>query len=273
VGNVRRQNNVLELFADTDKLVRDSDGDKLNDGQEYNLGSDPLDANSPVADGGIDTDGDGLSAAQEFARNSDAENPHSPLAFGAEDLDQDGWPNAVDVDYIENGDFDGDGLENQFEYDTGNDPRNPDSPALGGDTTAEANSSLDSDNDGLDNTAELMAGFDPANANSPVLAGGEDLDGDGEVNAVDPDYDPQADADGDSWSNSFEYRHGTDPATATEFSSFPTPVVTRNSATDALIHSYTLLTARTLAMWSKTVQLLSSTTHHADLARSASATP
>jgi hypothetical protein len=99
-------------------LVRDTDGDRVVDGAECALGSDPVNASSkPVA--GTDADGDGLSDAYENAIGSNPNSPHSDsdnLPDGTEvkgynsspttnDTDNDGCDDAIEAVSV-NGDLD-----------------------------------------------------------------------------------------------------------------------------------------------------------------------
>jgi hypothetical protein len=84
--------NGEEIGYGTDLHNPDTDGDGYTDGQEvYDLGSDPLDADSPTP-GGADRDGDGLSNADEAAYGTDPDDGDSDDdGYGDGDEVVNGW--------------------------------------------------------------------------------------------------------------------------------------------------------------------------------------
>ena len=147
----------------------DTDGDALNDGVEfYDLGTNPLDP---------DSDGDGL---------DDYEETDGGLPI---DTDGDAQIDAWDLDSDNDGYLDSDPLEGLGDDDMDTIPnyRDPDSP------------SIDTDGDGLCDDLELTLGTDPLLVDSDAdgigdfveTDGGQpvDTDGDGQIDALDPDSD------------------------------------------------------------------------------------
>ncbi len=208
--------NLSELAMGTDRTLADTDGDGLDDGEEYmgygtnpldtdsdddtysdgeevDAGSDPLDASSvPYVE--PDTDGDGLSDAYEMATGSSASSAYCD--YTKADTDGDGLndyeevvihgtnPNAQDTD--EDGDLDVTEVRTVTTYGTSSVYyRNALDP--------------DTDDDGLlDGIEELTitgTGTKPNDADS---------DNDGVS-----DYDE--DKDGDGWTNGQEQEAGTNP--------------------------------------------------------------
>jgi hypothetical protein len=99
--------NVVELLAGLDiDGATDSDADGVPDAKEIAVGSDPLDANSPIANGAMDDDGDGVSNAIE----------HVLRATGGPD------------DVSEGTDTDGDGIGDADEIRFGLDPLHDEQP-------------------------------------------------------------------------------------------------------------------------------------------------
>jgi fimbrial isopeptide formation D2 family protein len=166
--------NDEEALLGSNPLLKDSDGDGLEDGQEVKtFKTDPTKA---------DTDDDGLSDGQEV--NSTGTNPLVP------DTDGDGLTDAIEKQIgtdPNNPDTDGDGILDGIEA-PGGDPVNTD-----GDDKINA-LDLDSDDDGIPDAKEKT----------------KDTDGDGKGNYVDEDSDGDgildktegaADADGDGKPN------------------------------------------------------------------------
>jgi hypothetical protein len=187
----------------------DADGDGVANWLEVRNGTDPLDADDPVENGGstTDTDGDGLTDAQEAYLGT------SPLLA---DTDADCMKDPY-------ADADGDGVSNYEEFRQGTDPLDANDPFIGGGTSADA------DNDGLTDAEERRVCTDPALADTDgdgIIDGMEDADGDGlgnyteythgysPVSGNDPLVsvtDPAADSDNDGITDGNEEENGTDP--------------------------------------------------------------
>ena len=177
-------------------LLKDTDGDGLEDGTEVALGTSPANP---------DTDGDGLADAAEVALGTD------PLIW---DTDGDGLPDGWEVvnqfDPLDpadgDGDPDGDGLPNRDEFAHGTDPRN-----------------RDTDGDGLTDGAEVSI-----HHTSPLL---QDTDSDGLADAAEINIhhtNPlQQDTDTDGMTDGWEVCHGFDPLVNND-----TDSIEGNSATD-----------------------------------------
>jgi hypothetical protein len=174
--------NALEKAIGTDVRNPNTDGDALDDYQEYMAGLDPLDPN----DLGLDPDEDGLTNEQEVALGTDIDHA---------DTDRDGIPDKVEHDYgfdptntADAGlDFDKDGISNLDEYELGLNPTKPDSDGdgiadnieleLGLDGTDPSDALADADGDGVSNLEELALGTDPLEADSDGdgVSDGEEL--------------------------------------------------------------------------------------------------
>ncbi len=178
--------NGEELELGTNPNLADSDGDGIDDLTE--VGGDVNDPRDTDGDGEIDAvdpddDGDGILTSVEI---DDA------LALGDQDVDGDGNVNWLDTDADGDGmsdteegrgDDDGDGILNYL------DPDDADGP------------DGDLDGDGLTNAEELILGTNPNNPDSDgdgiddfTEVGGDvndpvDTDGDGDIDALDPDDD------------------------------------------------------------------------------------
>lgn len=148
-----------EIAEGTDPSVADTDLDGINDGDELDGNSNPLNACDPnvYAVAALDCDNDGLTNGEEDANNN-----------GSFDS---GETNA------DNPDTDGDGINDGDELDAGSDPLNSCDP------NPNALASNDCDNDGLDNTEEAAEGTDPTN---PDTDGDGINDGDEVGNNTDP---------------------------------------------------------------------------------------
>lgn len=185
--------NQVEFEIATDPINPDTDGDGINDGDEYTGGSDPLDAcdPNPMALSTNDCDMDGLSNEEEAEIATDPANPDSD-GDGINDGDEvDGFTDPLDACdpnpmALSTNDCDEDGLTNAQEAAVGTNPTDPDSDNDGyndGNEVANLTNPLnpcdpdpmalpinDCDEDGLTNDTEIAEGTDPTNP---------DTDGDG----------------------------------------------------------------------------------------------
>lgn len=168
-----RLNDSVEEELGTDPFNKDTDGDGVEDGLEVSLGLDPLEP---------DTDGDGLRDGSEFDLDLDPTNP----------------------------DTDGDGLFDRAEVVFRTDPTSPDTDRDGLTDGAEINGSTDpllpdTDGDGMLDGAERTNGTDPNNwdTDGDLLPDGDELD-----NQLDP-LDPDTDDDG--FLDGVEMAQGADP--------------------------------------------------------------
>ena len=220
--------------ANPDDANEDPDGDSLTNIEEYELGTDPKAADSDhdgLSDGDerdvygtnprlSDSDYDGLDDSAEVLEvGTDPNNP---------DSDGDGLTDGFEID--ESGtsplspDTDGDALPDGWEYESGLDPNDP------------ADAVLDVDGDGLSNAEEYENGtrIDAADTDRDGLSDGEEVNTIGtdplerdtdadempdgwEVQfALDPmsAADANSDADGDGYSNVFEFYADSDPTSA-----------------------------------------------------------
>ncbi|HPT17379.1 MAG TPA: hypothetical protein PK388_08855, partial [Kiritimatiellia bacterium] len=211
----------------------DADGDGLDNGDEWKLGTDPRDADSdddglsdwaeteihgtdPLA---ADTDADGLNDAWEVANGLD------PLVDdAAEDPDGDRLSNLQEQTYgtdPQAADPDGDNLEDDGEIAQGTDPFDADSDDDGvsdGIEVAQGTNPLngDTDGDGLPDPWEMAVGLDPLSGTGDDGASG-DPDGDHLTNLQEYNLgtDPRnSDTDGDGLDDDAELPLGTDPVDA-----------------------------------------------------------
>ncbi len=199
-----------DIGVETDALNADTDGDGLEDGEEdtnfngqLDAGeSDPLDDCDPVKVGPLcDFDGDGL---------VNADDP---------DDDNDGVLDENDInDFNPNSDSDGDGIVDKDETTNGSNPLNACDP------NPNVSACIPDDTDGdlfFENYPNGHPKFDPNDTNPcvPSVAALKcDFDGDGIINANDPDddndgvsdlydtepYNPNNDSDGDGLANIIE---------------------------------------------------------------------
>jgi gliding motility-associated-like protein len=230
------------LVIDIVDLTIDTDNDGLNDVDEDQQNSDPLDPcdPDPLALSTNDCDNDGLVNSQEFEAGTDPLNPDSDgdgFSDGNEVANSTDPLNSCDPDplALATNDCDNDGLSNEQELEISTDPLDPDSDNDGDldgqeveqisdplnpcDPDPLALSTNDCDEDGLDNAAEQDNQTNPLDPDS-------DNDGinDGQevstlTNPLDPcDPNPLAldysDCDQDGLVNSTELEIGTDPLLA-----------------------------------------------------------
>ncbi|SDK75420.1 hypothetical protein [Microbulbifer yueqingensis] len=217
----------------------DDDNDSLPDSWESQHGLDPL---NPV-DASADPDGDNLSSLSEYQLGTNPKNADTDGDGAADDADL--WP----LDPAESVDTDGDGIGNNADPDDDNDSL-PDSweSQHGLDPLNPVDASADPDGDNLSSLSEYQLGTDPLNPDSDGDGAADnvdlwpldpaesvDTDGDGIGNNADPDddndslpdswesqygldplnpVDASADPDGDNLSSLSEYQLGTDPKNA-----------------------------------------------------------
>ena len=205
--------NGREWQLETEPHEADSDGDGLGDGAEVDVhGSDPLSA---------DGDADGMPDAWEVAHDFD---PAVPDADG--DADEDGLTNLQEYGYGTNprhGDPDGDGLGDYAEVAThGTDPFDADSDDDGLNDYAEAITyetdplDPDTDGDGLPDLWEVETGLDAQDGAGREGAAG-DPDEDGLTNQEELGLGTQpllVDTDGDGLDDGDELPLATDPLDA-----------------------------------------------------------
>lgn len=124
--------NIVEQGLGTNPGNPDSDMDGIDDGDEVNSGSNPLDACSPNTSSAFcDADGDGLLGSTEAILGT---NPT-------------------------NGDTDGDGLSDGVEFTNGTNPLDVCDPL-------QTDNACDPDHDGLNNGNESLYGTDPSNSDT-----------------------------------------------------------------------------------------------------------
>ena len=185
------QANVSSKDAATTGGGCDDDGDRLTNGEENILGTDPLIG---------DSDGDGVDDGQEVTDTTDPLNPCDPVQTAgyvgydganaiwmAADCDGDG---VINGDEVTNGtdpylvlDTDGDGVGDNQEITNGTDENDPCDPVqntgyTGYDATNAIWAASDCDGDGDTNAVEDTNGTDP-------YASSGDTDGDGILDGVD----------------------------------------------------------------------------------------
>lgn len=239
---------VYDAGIDTNPLNEDTDSDLIIDGvEDANQNGDldggetnPLDPDSDddnLLDGEEDTNYNGILDGGE---SDPLDNCDPDAIFPACDFDNDGTPNNLDDDddndgvdddndindYNPNSDSDGDGITDDDE--TGNDgnydPNSDSDPLNPCDPNPNVAACIEEDNDG-----DLFYGNYPINHNSydpddddPCVPNSAaalcDFDGDGEINATDPDddgdgvmdnldidaYNPNSDSDGDGITDNIE---------------------------------------------------------------------
>jgi len=231
----------LNINDSSDGLV-DVDGDGINNVQEFELGTDPLNSDS---DGDGITDYDEINTYHTNALDSDSD--HDNISDGEEiktygtdpnktDSDSDGLSDYQELFFYRtsplNADTDGDGLGDGWEQQYGLNP-----------LVDSGEATLDNDNDGLSSLEEFTAGTNPNKAdtdfdglndyqeinetNTDVLNTDSDTDGlpDGwELNHnLDANIaDSELDNDSDGYSNLVEFQFASNPS---DFNDIPTEVI------------------------------------------------
>lgn len=232
--------NSGEAFYGTDPANPDTDGDGINDGDEINGLSNPIDSCDPNVNAlstndcdldGLDnageitagtdntnpdTDGDGFNDGTEVSNGTNPLNACDPVnsGLGTDDCDVDGLTNDEETlagTDPNNPDTDGDGYNDGEEVNFGSSPLNPCDPDINASPTA------DCDNDMLDNAGEILAGTDNTNPDTDgdgFVDGEEVTNGSDPLNSCSPDASviPTNDCDEDGLDNSGEAFYGTDPA-------------------------------------------------------------
>lgn len=159
-----------ELVVGGSPLLRDTDGDGLLDGFEFDamavlsLNARDTDGNG-VADGAEDHDGDGLTAAQEQSRGTSPVNP---------DTDGDGLGDADEATYgadVRKADTDGDGLRDGAEVRAGLDPTTTDTD---GDGIADADELLTVDVAGPSGSSARVTGTGGSALDARIAAAATD---------------------------------------------------------------------------------------------------
>ena len=213
---------VNEALLKSNPLVKDSDGDGLDDGVEdaNQDGLTQADETSPV-NKDSDADGlqDGLEAAScyplpdgcERTLGWDPDTDDDGVLDGAEDKNASGNTEPGETNPVV-ADSDGDGTNDGQELLCDSDPLDPESGPLDYDQNGICDGSeADGDGDGVANGVELFCGFDPASNNStPSFDDLADTDQDGDINCVDGDDDGDGVADGP------EIECGNDPRDAAD---------------------------------------------------------
>ncbi|MCB9786579.1 MAG: OmpA family protein [Deltaproteobacteria bacterium] len=198
-----------EAQLGTNPLVKDSDADGLDDGQE-DANHDGVTQASETSPTKPDTDGDGLGDGLEVG--SCYELVGGELCLGTnpvmKDTDGDGLPDGQEdanhdakidpgetspVSANTDGDLDfaGNEANDGAELACGTDPLDPDdSPVDKDDNGVCDGSQVDSDGDGVADGVELLCGFDAeSNQSTPSFVELGDTDGDGDIDCVDQDDD------------------------------------------------------------------------------------
>ncbi len=225
------EDGIASTGDETNPADSDTDDDGINDGDEVNGTSNPLDPcdPNPLALGTNDCDNDGLTVDEENNLGTDPEDS---------DTDDDGIDDGTEVNNDSDPldicdpilqstgttDCDNDGLLADDEINIGTDPLNPDTDADGlndGDEVNGGSDPLDScdpdplalgsndcDNDGLTNDEETNAGTDPIDADTDDdgINDGDEIDnGTDPLNSCDPNVGlPTDDCDNDGLTNEAE---------------------------------------------------------------------
>lgn len=214
---ITNSSGTFTITVTSDPMNPDTDGDGLNDSEEFSWSADPR---SP------DTDDDGLGDLDEIKRGTDIASCDADadgledgfeFTFGSDPLktdtdgdgltDLDEWLRGTDS---KKADTDGDGLSDQDEIILGTDPGDPDTDGdmiFDGQEVAQGTdpNDKDSDSDGISDGYEEIYQTDPMNndTDGDLLADGEE---------VFHDTNPLSnDTDGDGLSDSVEMEMGTDP--------------------------------------------------------------
>ena len=201
----------------SDPLIPDTDGDGLNDYEEYNMSSNPR---------AVDTDGDGLSDYEENMRGTNITHY---------DTDGDGLEDGTEITYGSDptkSDTDGEGLSDIEEFQLQSNPDNPDTDADGLDDSQEEEfgsnlANPDSDQDFMFDGQEYSLGTNPQNTDSDnddlsdgyeLLYNTDPLNGDTDGDAVNDGEEVELnlnpllnDTDNDGLLDSTELEMGTNP--------------------------------------------------------------
>jgi hypothetical protein len=204
--------NHEEYELGTDPAEADTDSDGMPDGWEVDHGLDPknpADGTEAIGANGkpvADKDGDGLSNLEEYRYGSRPDQV-STMQDGFSDFWKHRWELDPLVAIAAGDDDDDDGLTNEEEHTHGTDPNEADTDLDGFEDGWEIENGFDphhddrntdSDNDGLLNTEELAEGTDPLNPDSDA----DDLKDGEEVHDLltDPlDHDTDGDGLPDGW--------------------------------------------------------------------------
>ncbi len=177
-------NSILSQVANPNILspfLRDSDGDGISDGDEFNHPTFDFD---PTL---FDTDDDNLDDGRELELGTDPSNPDTD-GDGLSDGDEANFLIGIGSDPLKS-DTDGDGISDGQEFNQGTDP-----------------TKIDSDGDGLDDDEEIARNTFPLDADSD----NDGLTDGAEVNTHNTNP-LEADSDGDGCEDNQEVLSGSDP--------------------------------------------------------------
>ncbi len=171
-----------EVLGGTDPLSDDTDGDGIQDGTESGLaqpeGNDTDTSNFiPDADPSTTTDPNDIDT-DDGSMPDGQEDPNSNGKYEPGERNPLDPSDDVDVD----GDCDGDGLSDAVEIEAGTDPCDPDTD---GDGLSDPIDGIDDDHDG----DGLIDALDPDSDGDGIGDGDEDIDGDGELDPGETDPD------------------------------------------------------------------------------------
>ena len=186
--NVTFETGLVQLNVTSDLNNPDTDGDGLNDLEEYNLSTDP---------GIADSDGDGMDDLEEVMAGTD------PTHF---DSDGDTLDDGLEVEIGSNPlnrDTDGEGLTDDKEFELGSDPADNDTDDDGLDDFKEYG--FNSDIFNADSDDDFM--FDSREFDLDILPNVSDYDEDGLIDGYEDVFETDAkvgDSDGDDLPDGFE---------------------------------------------------------------------